>query len=150
MIQKLLFRDGFETLPKNLKLIDKNLLISNFLAVSKPAKTSNNYHLIYNNKVLLKKNTTHFTNVNSLNIMINVLPQHSQNPFSFYKFSGKIVSGWYQIKHLHCTISRWSKTALPKLLKIKCLYNPVNLHQKIYVPSEKLEAYIVIWWVGAE
>ena len=96
--------------------------------VSKPTKTSNKYHLFYNT-VLLKKYHS-FKNVNSLNILKNILPQHSQKPFPLYKFSGKLVSGWYQIKYLHCTISRWPKTAFSKLWESKYLYIPVNLHKK--------------------
>ena len=52
------------------------------------------------------KNTTHFTSVNSLNIMKNILPKYIQKAYSFYKFSNKPVSDWYQMKHLHFTISR--------------------------------------------
>ena len=45
------------------------------------------------------KNLTHFTNLNSLNIIKNTPPQISQ----------KYISGWSQKKHLHCTISRRPK-----------------------------------------
>ena len=45
------------------------------------------------------KNLTHFTNLNSLNIIKNIPPQISQ----------KYISGWSQKKHLHCTISRRTK-----------------------------------------
>ena len=42
------------------------------------------------------KNLTHFTNLNSLDIENNMLPQHSQKPFWLYKFSSKHVSVWCQ------------------------------------------------------
>ena len=54
----------------------------------------------FHNTVLLKK-TSHFTNLNSLDIENNMLPQHSQKPFWFYKFSRKHVSVWWQKKYLH-------------------------------------------------
>ena len=46
------------------------------------------------------KNLAHFTNLNSLNIIKNILPRHSQNPYSLYKFSSKNVSGWSQKKNI--------------------------------------------------
>ena len=55
------------------------------------------------NTVSLKK--PHFTNLNSFDIENNMLPNHSQKPFSIYKFSSKYVSVWCQKKHLHCIIS---------------------------------------------
>ena len=57
------------------------------------------------------KNLTHFTNLNSLDIENNMLPQHSQKPFWLYKFSSKHVSVWCQKKHLGCTISWRQRTA---------------------------------------
>ena len=50
------------------------------------------------------RNVTNFTNINSLDIDNNMLPQHSQKPFSLYRNSSKHVSVWCQKKHLHCTI----------------------------------------------
>ena len=44
------------------------------------------------------KNRTHFTNLNSLKIIKNILQQHSQKPYSLYKFSCKNASGWSQKK----------------------------------------------------
>ena len=32
-------------------------------------------------------------NLNWLNIVKNILPQHSQNPYQFYKFFRKYISG---------------------------------------------------------
>ena len=54
------------------------------------------------NTISLKK--LHLTKLTSLSIIRNILQQHSWKPFSLYKFSRKPVSGWCQIKHLHCTI----------------------------------------------
>ena len=44
------------------------------------------------------KDLTHFTNLNLLNIVKNVLPQYSQKPCSLYKFSSKHTSGWSKKK----------------------------------------------------
>ena len=44
------------------------------------------------------KNLIHFTNLNSLEIENNMLPQHSQKPFWLYKFSNKHVPVWCQKK----------------------------------------------------
>ena len=44
----------------------------------KPTKTSNKYHSFYNT-VLLKK--LHSTNLTSVNIIKNILPQSSQKPY---------------------------------------------------------------------
>ena len=74
----------------------------------------------------------HFMNLNSLNI-INIYLQHSQKPYSLYKFSSKHVSVWGQKKHLHRTISRRPKTAFAKQLESKCLCIPVNLCRNIFV-----------------
>ena len=40
-----------------------------------------------------------------------MLPQHSQKPFSLYKFSGRHVFVWCQKKYLHCTLSWRPRTA---------------------------------------
>ena len=56
------------------------------------------------------KNLTHFTNLNSLDIESNILPQHSQKTFWLYKYSSKHISVWCQKKHLHCTISWLQET----------------------------------------
>ena len=50
------------------------------------------------------KNLTHFTSLNSLDIENNMLMQHSQKPFSLYKFFSKHISVLCQKKHLHCTV----------------------------------------------
>ena len=62
------------------------------------------------------KNLIHFTNLNLLNIVKNILPQHSQKAYSPYKFSTlQHVSG-FQKKHLHSNISRSPRTAFSKNL----------------------------------
>ena len=57
------------------------------------------------------KSLTLFTDLNSLDIENNMLPQHSQKPFSLYKFSGRHVFVWCQKKYLHCTLSWRPRTA---------------------------------------
>ena len=89
------------------------------------------------------KNLNHFAKLISLNISKNVLPQHSQKSFSLYRFTSKHVSGFFQKKYLHCTISRRPRIAFLRPLESKCLYIPVNLRKKIFVP-EMLEPFI--WW----
>ena len=42
---------------------------------------------------------------------------------------------WYQKKHFHWTISRPARTAFSKHFEIKCLFIPINFHQKIFVPE---------------
>ena len=101
--------------------------------VSNPTKTSNKAHSFYNT-VLGKK--LHFTNLLSLSFIVkNILPQHSQEHHLLHKFSSKPVSGCCQIKHLRCTISMHPITAFSQHLESKCLYIPVNLSQKIFVPE---------------
>ena len=76
------------------------------------------------------KNLTHITNLNSPDIENNVLPQHSQRPFSLYKFSSKHVS-------LYCTLSWRPRTAFLKHFEIKCLYIFVYLLKKMSVPKKQ-------------
>ena len=76
------------------------------------------------------KNLTHFTNLNSLDIENNMLPQHSQKPFWLYKFSSKHVSVWCQKKHFGCTISWHQRTTFLKHFKSKCLCISVYLRRK--------------------
>ena len=83
------------------------------------------------------KNLAHFTKLSSLSIVKKILKKHSQKPFSLYKFYSKHVSGVYQKKNLHCTISKRPKTVSSKLLEIKYLYIPVNLCKKMFVPDTK-------------
>ena len=81
------------------------------------------------------KHVTHFTNLNLLATENNMLPKHSQKPFSLYKFSSKHVSAWFQKKHLHWTISWHPRTGFLKHLESKCLYISVYLIKKIFVPK---------------
>ena len=81
------------------------------------------------------ENLTHFMNLNSLDIEKNMLSQHSQKPFSLYKFSSHHFSVWCQKKHLHCFIFWLAKTAFLKHFESKCLYIPVHLRKKIFVPE---------------
>ena len=73
------------------------------------------------------KDLTHFTNLNLLNIVKNILLQYSQKPCSLCKFSSKHTSGWPQKKHLHCAFSRRPVTSFSKNFESKCLYIPVYL-----------------------
>ena len=81
------------------------------------------------------KNLTYFTNLNSLNIVKNILPQHSQKPILLNKFSRKHVSGWCHKKHLHWTISRRSRTASSNHWESKFLYITVYLRKKTFAPE---------------
>ena len=56
---------------------------------------------------------------------------------SLYKFFSKHVPGWCHKKHLHCTISGRSRTTFSKHWEIKCLYFPVYLRNKIFVPQKQ-------------
>ena len=85
-------------------------------------------------------------NLNSLNIVKNILSQHSQKPYSLYKFSSKYVLGYCQENILDCPMPRHPRTAFLKHLESKCLYIPVYLCKKTFV-LETQEAFI--WW-GAE
>ena len=71
------------------------------------------------------KNLIHFTNLNSLNINKNIVQQHSQKPYSLYRFSNKHDSGCCQKEHLHCTISRCPRNAFLKHLErnVSCQRN---------------------------
>ena len=85
-------------------------------------------------------------NLNSLNIVKNILSQHSQKPYSLYKFSSKYVLGYSLENSLDCPMPRDLGTAVLKHLESKCLYIPVYLCKKTFV-LETQEAFI--WW-GAE
>ena len=113
------------------------LLISDFLVESLNAKEKLAKKITPFTIKLRSKNLLHFTNVNSLNIIKNILPQHSQ----------KHDSGWCQKKYLYCTISRHAKTAFSDNLESKFLYVHVNLRSKIFVPDTNKEPFIC--W-GAE
>ena len=80
---------------------------------------------------------THFTNLNTLDIGKNMLPQHSQKPFSLYELSSKYLVGVKKFfaQHQHSTISRRSRIALSKYFESKCLYISVYLCKKIFIPE---------------
>ena len=86
------------------------ILISDFLAESQ-------FEIQFRSKIL-----SHFTNLNSLDIENNMLPKHSQKPFSLYKFFSKHVSICCQKKHLYCTISWRPKTAFLKNFENVCIF----------------------------
>ena len=73
------------------------------------------------------KNAFHFTNLNSLNIIKNMLLQDSQKRYSLYKFSSKPVSDGCQIKHLHC-----SGCTAP-FLDTKKLYSQSTSKASVYI-----------------
>ena len=77
--------------------------------------------ITYFTRQFRSKNLTHFTNLNSLNIIKNILPQHSQ----------KHASGWCQKKSFTLHNCRRQRTAFLEHLERKCLYIPVNLCSKI-------------------
>ena len=90
------------------------------------------------------KNLTHFTNLNSLDIETNMLPQHSQKPFWLHKYSSKHVSVWCHKKHLGIKTFSWRQgTVFLKYFKNKCLYISAYLCKKIFVPKSKKD---FIWW----
>ena len=84
------------------------LLVTDFLAESLNAsKNQQKGSLVLQYR--FTQNPTHFTNLNSLNIIRNVLLQHSQKPYSLYnllkftQFPSKHVSGLCQ--KIFCTAS---------------------------------------------
>ena len=94
---------------KNLIFVVYQLILDFLVEVSKPTKLAKRFtHFTIQFR---SKNLTHFTNLNSLKIINNILSQHSQ----------KLVFGWCQKKHLHCTISRRPRTAFLEHLESKCM-----------------------------
>ena len=89
------------------------------------------------------KNLTHFTNLNSLDIENNILPQHSQKPFRLYIFSNKHVSVWFQKKHLGCAISWHQRTTFLKHFESKCLYISVYLCKKNFWSKHLVTFYLM-------
>ena len=81
------------------------------------------------------KNLIHFTNLNSLDIKNNMLPQYSQKRFWLYIFSSKPVSVWYQKKNLQWVISWRPRTAFLKHFESKCLYISAYSRKKTFVPE---------------
>ena len=84
-----------------------DFLVESLKSQQKLAKMITTHFTIY----LCSKNLTHFTNLNSLDIENNMLLQHSQKPFSLYKFSSQHFSVWCQKKYLHCINSSCPRTA---------------------------------------
>ena len=73
------------------------LSVPDFLANSVKANKITHFPIQF-----CSKDFTHFTNLNSLNIVKNILQRHSQKPYSPYKFSTRNISGWSQKKNI-CT-----------------------------------------------
>ena len=81
------------------------------------------------------KNLIHFTNLNSLDIKNNMLPQYSQKRFWIYIFSSKPVSVWYQKKNLQWVICGRPRTAFLKHFESKCLHISAYSRKKTFVPE---------------
>ena len=69
------------------------------------------------------KNLTQFTNINSLDIENNMLPQHNQKPFWLYKFSANMFN------------APFPRTAFLKHIESKCLCISLYLLNKMFVPE---------------
>ena len=107
-----------------------SITIINFIffgRVSKPTKTRLATRITHFTIQFHSKNTFHFTNLNSLNIIKNMLLSDSQKRYSFYKFSGKPVSDGCQIKHFHC-----SGCTAP-FLDAKKLYSQSTWEASVYI-----------------
>ena len=109
------------------KISNFSLSSTNFRFFSKKSESQQTLtnKIIHFTIQFCSNNLTYFTNFNSLNILKDILPQDTQ----------KHNSSWCQKNHLHCTISRRPRTALSEHLESKCLYIPVNLRSKIFVPE---------------
>ena len=83
------------------------------------------------------ENLTHCTSLNSLNIVKNILPQHSQKPKNTPTHSKNFqqTSFWFVSEKTFALLSRRSRTAFSSLLENKCLNIPVNLRKNILVPE---------------
>ena len=122
-------------------------LISDFLPESLKANKKVAKKITNFTTVSLKK-LTHFTNLNSLDVESDMLPQHSQKPFSLYKFSSKHVSVWCQKKYLHCTISWRPGTAFLKNFESKGLHIPIYLLKKKFFQRRNKVGRRFIWLGG--
>ena len=67
-------------------------------------------------------------NLNSLDIENNMLPKHSEKPFSFYKFFSKHVS-------VECQKNNICAAQFLKHFESKCLYVSVYLPRKVFIPK---------------
>ena len=119
-------------------------LISEFLAESLKTNKKKNYqkrsHIIQNS--FAKKNLTHFTNLNSLDIENDILPKHSQKPFWLHKCSCKHV-------YLDYTISWRPRTVFLKYFESKSLYIS-NLLKKKNCFRDVVRVYLVGGWGETE
>ena len=122
-------------------------LISDFLPESLKANKKVAKKITNFTTVSLKK-LTHFPNLNSLDVESDMLPQHSQKPFSLYKFSSKHVTVWCQKKYLLCTISWRPGTAFLKHFESKGLYIPIYLPKKNFFRRRSKVERRFIWWGG--
>ena len=109
-----------------------------FGRVSKPTKTSNKDHSFYNT-VSLKKHlsfyqpqlTQHYKKYAPTRQPKTILTLQIFQQTCFWWVSDKT----FALLWVHCTISRYQKTLFSKHLESKCLYIPVNLHKKIFIPE---------------
>ena len=118
-----------------------SITIINFISfgrVSKPTKTSNKDHSFYNT-VSLKKHlsfyqpqlTQHYKKYAPIRQPKTILILQIFWQTCFRWVSDKT----FPLLWVHCTISRCQKTLFSKHLESKCLYIPVNLHKKIFIPE---------------
>ena len=121
-------------------------LNSNFLAESlKPTKTIENNQFFYD--TVLLKNLTHFTNLNSLNIEKNMLPQHIQKPFSLYKCSSKHLVG---VKKNICTAPFLDAQEMHSQSTLKanvCIFLYISVRKCLFQRRSK---FFIRWDVGEE
>ena len=134
-----------KTVPKKLDLEQKmnynwslSFSFRFFSTRSQSPLFCNTDHWLYNT-VSLKKP---FTNLNSFNIVKNILPRQGQKPYSCYKIFNESVSGWSKKKHLYCTISRRPRTTFSKHLESKCI-----LSLRKFLFQRRKSFYLVGAWI---
>ena len=102
------------------KKIIQNLILKVFLLIpyflEESLKVNKNYPKHHSFHITFSPKKRHLFYKLQLNILKNMLLEHSQKPYSFYKFSSK---------HLYCTFSSCPRTAFSKYLESKCLFIPV-------------------------
>ena len=76
------------------------------------------------------KNLAHFTKVNSLNIVNNILPQHNQKPY-FANFPANMYFWLFSEKTFTLCHFQTSKNSILEALAKKCLDVPVYLRKEI-------------------
>ena len=86
------------------------------------------------------KNLTHFTNLNSLDVENNMLPQHSQKPFWLKIFPANMFL--FGVRKNICTTPFldvvqfiFGVTVFFKLFESKCLHISVYLRKRYFVPA---------------